>query len=188
MANHFYSFQGKLKTLLNECSAFPGNTCHLRNGIPARFPGKFSQLPMKTYSGCFYLGYISRLIFPSLGISSPNSGLFNSRPLLGKQSCCPAGNGTLAPTKPLRNGAQWKRLPLQHHIWRSYKQILEGQCLCFYTACQRFGEACLSPKILRKQRRHRKSGSLLISHQAAKSLWNAIRRSGGLEPEVHLRL
>lgn len=88
---------------------FPGNTqCHLRNGIPIDFLGKFNQLPMKTYSGCFHLSYISRLIFPSLGISSLNPGLFNACPLLGKLSCCQQ-NGMLAPAKPLRNEAQRKR-------------------------------------------------------------------------------
>ena len=88
---------------------FPGNTqCHLRNGIPIDFLGKFNQLPMKTYSGCFHLSYISRLIFPSLGISSLNPGLFNACPLLGKRSCCQQ-NGMLAPAKPLRNEARRKR-------------------------------------------------------------------------------
>lgn len=108
MANHFYSLQGKLKTLLNECSAFSRKyPCHLRNGIPIDFLGKFNQLPMKTYSGYFHLSYISRLIFPSLGISSLIPGLFIARPLLGKLSCCQQ-NGMLAPAKPLRNGAQRK--------------------------------------------------------------------------------
>lgn len=121
-ATHFYSLQGKMKTLLNEFLAFSREyPCNFRNGIPIDFLEKLNQSLIKTYSGHFHLSCISGLILLSLRISCLIPGLFKYMSPLGQADLLPAGWHAGTSQASQEWGPTEEHLSFQHRIWRSYK-------------------------------------------------------------------
>ena len=108
----------------------------------------------------------------------PNSRVIQFKSSLGQAELLPAEWHAGTSQASQEWGPVEACLPLQHHIWRSYKQILEDSVSASTLLARGLGKLVSLPTFEGSKGGTEKSGSFLISHQAAKSLWNAIRRSG----------